>query len=153
MIDKNFPSYGLWHVTTEGDCEGRTTKDLGVHQGNFDDIAFALAGQACYGLKFERVNPSEYTKHPPKTEVNVSLDIETGTWNMDAGQRCAYFRDLLKGRGVTVKESDYYACVTLVNGLTPADQKTARVAALVASARCKLSPDEAEALGLEGHKS
>ena len=27
-------AYGFWHVTTEGDCEGRSTTDLGVFEEN-----------------------------------------------------------------------------------------------------------------------
>ena len=34
--------YGIWIVTTEGDCEGRSTRHLGVFQGYIDDIAFAF---------------------------------------------------------------------------------------------------------------
>lgn len=26
-------AYGFWHVTTEGDCEGRSITDLGVFAG------------------------------------------------------------------------------------------------------------------------
>lgn len=32
-------AYGFWHVTTEGDCEGRSITDLGVFEGNIDTIA------------------------------------------------------------------------------------------------------------------
>lgn len=31
--------YGIWIVTTEGDCEGRSTRHLGVFQEYIDDIA------------------------------------------------------------------------------------------------------------------
>lgn len=31
-------AYGFWHVTTEGDCEGRSTTDLGV----FKEISIPL---------------------------------------------------------------------------------------------------------------
>ena len=29
--------FGIWHVTTEGDCEGRSTRDLGIHEGYIDE--------------------------------------------------------------------------------------------------------------------
>lgn len=34
---------GEWKVTTEGDCEGRMVKDLGVFKGHIVDIALKLA--------------------------------------------------------------------------------------------------------------
>ena len=46
-------AYGLWEVTTEGDCEGKSTRKLGVYEGFIDDIAFALVGSCCYSLRFK----------------------------------------------------------------------------------------------------
>jgi hypothetical protein len=46
---------GYWEVTTEGDCEGRSTRHLGIHRGHICEIALALAGAAEYSLKFEQV--------------------------------------------------------------------------------------------------
>lgn len=45
-------AYGFWHVTTEGDCEGRSITDLGVFEGNIDTIALALADRCYYSLRF-----------------------------------------------------------------------------------------------------
>ena len=39
-----YKAFGWWHVTTEGDDEGRTTRDLGYHYGYLDEIALRLAG-------------------------------------------------------------------------------------------------------------
>ena len=33
--------YGIWEVTTEGDCEGRTTRRLGVYSGYIDEYSDA----------------------------------------------------------------------------------------------------------------
>ena len=44
MNRKKYTNYGTFKVTTEGDCEGKSTRDLGVHTGYIDEIAFALAG-------------------------------------------------------------------------------------------------------------
>lgn len=52
---ENFDIYGIWKVSTEGDCEGRSTKDLGIHQGNIFDIVKNLRSQAFYTLDVERV--------------------------------------------------------------------------------------------------
>ena len=146
---KELECYGTWHVTTEGDCEGRSTRDLGTHTGNIDDIAFALASQAYYGLRFESVNPTILKgREPTKSKVEVSLDIGTGTWNMDNDDRIAYFKRMLRGRDVTVKPGTYYACVSLVSGSSLEAQADAKKRVLRQAAIAKLSPEEREALGI-----
>lgn len=142
-------SYGLWHVTTEGDCEGRSTKDLGVHEGHLDDIAFALAGACYYSLRFEPVDPNEWSNHQPRTEVCVSLGIKSGTWDLKKGERANYFRELLKGRDVTVESSDGYASAKLIRGSDPARREAAKRDALRASALAKLTEQELAALGVK----
>lgn len=146
---KNYPAVGLWHVTTEGDCEGKSTKDLGVHLGSLDDIAFALSTQAHYGLQFALVGPDTYNKHPMGDVVSVSLDIDSGTWDMPHERRMAYFRDMLSGRDLEVRSSTFYACVQLVRGADPKTRENLRKQALAASARAKLTAEELEVLGLE----
>lgn len=60
-------AYGFWHVTTEGDCEGRSITDLGVFEGNIDTIALALADRCYYySLYFTAVDPTDYDKTPEK---------------------------------------------------------------------------------------
>lgn len=55
--------FGIWHVTTEGDCEGRSTRDLGIHEGYIDEIALALADKCCsimrFHLSLQTVNTSQ----------------------------------------------------------------------------------------------
>lgn len=46
-------AYGTWKVTTEGDCEGRSIRDLGTYTGYLDEMAFALADKCCYSLQFD----------------------------------------------------------------------------------------------------
>lgn len=48
--------FGIWHVTTEGDCEGRSPRDLGFHEGYIDEIALALADKCFYSLYFVAIN-------------------------------------------------------------------------------------------------
>ncbi len=146
---KNLQAYGTWKVTTEGDCEGRTTTHLGEHTGYIDDIAFALAARAYYSLRFSAVEPmvvdgSEKTG----TYVSVSLDIETGSWDMPQARRVAYFKKLLAGRPVHVQEGQYYASVVLVDGTSPEAQAEAKRKLIARAAIAKLSPDEREALGV-----
>jgi hypothetical protein len=45
---------GWWKVTTEGDCEGKTTKQLGTHYGHVAEIAFSIAEGRGYSLCFEK---------------------------------------------------------------------------------------------------
>lgn len=107
-------SYGTWKVTTEGDCEGKSTKNLGVYVGYLDDIAFALADQCFYSLRFTKVCTDIPIPKSAKEKVNVSLDIESNTWNMDEKERVEYFRRLLCGRdNVTITDGQFYASVTL----------------------------------------
>jgi hypothetical protein len=140
-------AYGTWNVTTEGDVEGRTTRQLGTHTGFIDDIAFKLADQACYGLQFRPVDPGKIEKsNRTGTRVQVSLDIESGTWGMNGPARVAYFKKMLEGRDTFVGLGQYYACVELIDGKTPEAQERARRAATAAGALAKLSKEEIDAL-------
>lgn len=47
---------GWWLVSTEGDCEGKSTSDLGEHYGHVVEIALELASLASYKLTFRKSN-------------------------------------------------------------------------------------------------
>jgi len=147
---KRYPrpnAYGTWHVTTEGDCEGRTTRDLGTHTGFFDEIAFKLANQSHYKLQFDPVDPVLLeSKTKTGTEVFVSLGIESGTWDMDHKARRRYFEAMLAGRDVLVEDGQYHASVKLVDGASKQAQEAAARRVLVEQAKSKLTPEELEAL-------
>jgi hypothetical protein len=140
-------AYGFWKVTTEGDCEGRSTTQLGTYEGYLDDIAFALGNKAMYGLRFTLLDPSALkNQHAKSTRVQVSLDIETGTWDMKGKERVEYFRQMLMGRDVYIKEGQYYASVELIKGIDPEAQEAARQELLRQTARSKLTEEELKAL-------
>lgn len=108
--------YGLWKVTTEGDCEGRSSRNLGIFEGYLDDIAFYLADKAYYTLEFEKIDIlriSHKNVNAERSEVNVSLDISSGTWGMSSEERVLEFKKLLSERHVRVTEGDTYASVKL----------------------------------------
>jgi hypothetical protein len=115
---------GMWHVTTEGDCEGRTTLDLGYHEGHIVDIAYGLADKCCYSLQFSRVKPDQLPKaKQPKNikSVSISLNIDSGTWDreMNGARRASSIDYLLKKSPskvpfVGAQEGQYYAAVNLV---------------------------------------
>ena len=137
----------FWKVTTEGDCEGRTTRDLGVHFGFLDDIAFALADKCYYSLCFKLIDPMQMDV-PKKNKVNISLDIDSGTWDMSSEARVAFVSKLLKDRDTMVKDCNYYASVEISMGKTIQQQKEREKEMLRKQALAKLSETEREALGL-----
>ena len=113
LTKKYHAPFGTWTVTTEGDCEGRTTRQLGTYIGNIDEIARALAHQATYGLTF-----TQSKDLPPLTQNNArdSVDIRFGVTDMadvSKEMRAAIVQQVLSGRPVTVSPSTGYNSVTL----------------------------------------
>lgn len=112
---------GHWKVTTEGDCEGRSTKQLGTFYGHVADIAAHLHNKAFYDLTFTPVEPENIKIEKPAEvrEVHIQLNIKSGTWDMKPGEErnSAYRRWLAKQKTkfvkVEVNNSNYYAAVKL----------------------------------------
>lgn len=147
MIKNYNSSYGLWKVTTEGDCEGKTTKNLGIYEGNISDIAFYLKDKCEYSLRF---SPAKATKIDSDDvthygSINISLDIDSGTWNMSPEDRVNYFKVLLYTENrehiITVEPGQYYASVKLIG--YDSHEEYVRKTALE-----KLTDEEKEVLGL-----
>lgn len=102
--------YGTWKVTTEGDCEGRTVKNLGIFIGNIDDIALHLADKNYYSLNFQKVEDIDKIKYSDKrNKVDIALDIESKTWDMTSEERVKAMQLLFNGRPVEIEKSNYYA--------------------------------------------
>jgi hypothetical protein len=119
-----YPAYGTWMVTTEGDCEGRSTTNLGVHEGFIDEIAFKLGAKSYYSLNFTLVNPKEYKNElSGRDTVNIVLNIDSGTWDLTPADRAAYISNILKDRPCVVTSGSYYASVTLSKKDTAATKK------------------------------
>lgn len=103
--------FGLWHVTTEGDCEGRTTKDLGIFKGYIDEIAKTLSNQCYYSLKFEAALPATVVKETvlePKKKVSVSLNGESGYGRMTPAKKREFLKQLFKDRTVKATPTNSY---------------------------------------------
>lgn len=66
----------LYKVTTEGDCEGRSTNNLGIWHGAIADIAFHLADRMFYSLNFEPVTINKPTKISKEKVVIKSWTLE-----------------------------------------------------------------------------
>lgn len=143
MNDKYKSPYGMWKVTTEGDCEGRSTRELGVYKGYIDDIAFALADHCCYSLKFTAFELEKIPSLDKKIDkVNVCFDIESGTWNMTTPEMKKFFETIFTGRDVCVGDGNAYASVMLYRNSKMAEDEK-REAALK-----KLTDEEKQLLGL-----
>ncbi len=147
MTDKVPSSFGRWHVTTEGDVEGRSTNDLGVHDGHIDDIAFRLAGRAGYSLHFSAAEELP----EPSSAKEVTISFGSGFRNVSSLstlERGNFAYDLFKGRPVRVKDSSFYGSVTLVRGKSDAEADAEIKEVLKRQALSKLSEAEKKALGL-----
>lgn len=110
---------GWWYVTTEGDCEGRTIRNLGHHYGHVAEIAFELANKCMYSLRFKadpnHMPPEEGCprRQASSNKVWISLNIDSGTWDMSPDIRGEYMRKWLDTDDIIVKgkteHATYYA--------------------------------------------
>lgn len=108
---------GLWKVTTEGDCEGRTTDNLGFHRGHIVDIAHRLGGHTMYSLNFRPANENDLkVSDRPVEKVHIQLDISSKTW--DSKDRVKMVKEFLSREkpetvNYAVFKSNYYASTEL----------------------------------------
>lgn len=119
LIEKYPSPVGIWKVTTEGDCEGRSVKSLGVYEGHIVDIASMLADQSIYGLRFSSQPKQAQVSIPDSGKnVSISLNIDSGTWDVRGEIRASLFGKFLhiedpKYFWAEVEPSNYYACINL----------------------------------------
>jgi hypothetical protein len=106
--------YGTWKVTTEGDEEGKTVTDLGIHIGFLDEIAFKLAPSCYYSLRFQRVACHDYSFSDAK-EVNITLASESGSWEWGPEYRVIKIGEMMSrhDRPVEVVSCSYYGSVLI----------------------------------------
>lgn len=105
---------GWWKVTTEGDCEGKSTDQLGTHYGHIAEIAFALAGLCEYSLQFQPVHDREpgveIQRKANRRKVNISF--AGGPLNArDPNTMDVY--NWMNIHGVNVRDCNYYGAVTI----------------------------------------
>lgn len=101
---------GIWHVTTANDCEGRTTKDLGVHTGHISDIALELSGNANPVLNFRQLKQLP-AKVAQRDEVHVVIACVSDLGVVD---KYAHFMGVLTKDDVIVSDkSCYYGAILL----------------------------------------
>lgn len=142
MKKTKYSAYGTFQVTTEGDCEGRTTRDLGIYTGYIDEIAFALADKCYYKLQFTKVEPKKISMIPKRDKVEISLDIDSGIWDLDNMSAMRYFKELFCDRDVEVIQTNGYGSCTLTTHKETIEEKRQKLLA-------RLSEEEKEVLGLK----
>jgi hypothetical protein len=105
---------GLWKVTTEGDCEGRSTKNLGVHRGHICEIAMALSGATFYSLDFQPVpEPSMPKARDVRATANICvmniMNVESNTLTDSELKKLQDFF----GPGWDVRKGQYFRSVQI----------------------------------------
>lgn len=118
-----YPVYGTFNVTTEGDCEGKSTRHLGTYTGYIDDIAFALADKCYYSLCFSLVKPEDLDMTPKKDSVNIHLDIDSGTWDKSPIELVDYYKNLFKERKVSIEKGNFSSSVNIYKNMTDEEKK------------------------------
>lgn len=143
MKRQEYSVYGVFKVTTEGDCEGRSVRDLGTYKGYIDEIAFALADKCYYSLEFHKINPEEFKLDmiPKRKSVDIHFDIDSGTWDLEEKDRIKYFKNLFKDRDIEVSNSNSYACVKISTNKKTKEEKKQEILN-------RLTDEEKEILGL-----
>lgn len=134
---------GFWEVSTEGDCEGRSMRRLGIFKGHYCDIALALADQCCYSLHFRKIEPADMV--PPAGCEREKVQITFSDSNFrepDAVMNGV--RPVANARNISVEAGMWSGHVTLYRPCSEADKK----ARAIAKAKAKLTPEELEVLGL-----
>lgn len=90
---------GWWRVTTEGDCEGRTTRQCGDHYGHVVEIALSLTNNPYYRYHFhpitDRAAGKRVTRQAVRKEVWIQMDISMGTWSMSNEKRAEWMQEWL----------------------------------------------------------
>lgn len=139
-IDYNDP-YGYWEVTTEGDCEGRSTRQLGTFEGYIDEIALGLADKCYYSLTFKKVDITpKIADSLVVSKVSVSMDYDSSIWRMSLSQKKEYYKNLLRERPCFVNDGTY-GDVVISNCIDEKELKKRE-------ALRKLTKEERELLGL-----
>ena len=136
--DKNIDVYGLWQVSTEGDCEGRTIKSLGLWEGFIDDIALHLADRVMYNLWITPAEVNKVTEKPMARRVDVYMNHIA---HIDTTERLEIATKAFANRNVRISKSDYYGAFVINNN-------TSEEEILRSSALAKLTAAERKLLGL-----
>jgi hypothetical protein len=70
-----------WRVWTDGDCEGKSIKEIAIVQGKALEIIKAFGDQAFYNLNLELSNKTVTINELPKKKIYK--DIHFHIWGLD----------------------------------------------------------------------
>jgi hypothetical protein len=143
----NFPSstYGLWRVTTGLSSLGGL-RDLGVHLGHFDEVAFAHAGNELHSLTLDWVDPAKTSIDAAaffRKRVNVKIG-DVNPFHADRQAVSDLYYAFLKERPVNVFSASSCAHVVLED--KPDSGRSLEMKRQAALA--KLTLEDREVLGL-----
>lgn len=103
---------GFWTVSTYGDCEGKTTNDLGTVKGHFNDVIAYFSSKSYYKIWLTKVAPPNYpelnNEMPTSDSVIVTNKINGKERSLNV------WRAIAKERGWRVEEGPQYNCVKVV---------------------------------------
>lgn len=63
----------IWEVRTEGDCEGRTMRVIGVFQGHIADVYAYCYPRQVYNLYFKSICPPKIQTIPPDNIITEPI--------------------------------------------------------------------------------
>lgn len=103
---------GWWEVTTEGDCEGRTTSHLGTYYGHVAEIAFSLKCGG-YSLQFRKIDTQEPPpeNHTPYQIVTKKTNISF--FGLNTGNSVNSVREWLDCPEIEVSHCNFYGAYTI----------------------------------------
>ncbi|MDY8021160.1 hypothetical protein [Paenibacillus polymyxa] len=112
MESEHYDVNGIWKFSTEGDCEGRSTKQLGTYEGNLFDGIRLYNRSSYYSLTCERVGYlSPTNKSPAKKKAH--FQVRDSAIRKDNNQEI--IKHLLPSvpDGCALSKSNYYGCIAL----------------------------------------
>lgn len=99
---------GWWKVTTEGDCEGRTTKQLGEHFGHVAEIAFELGHNGGYVLEFDKIEKPERPEIPIRQAKTNKIFVRVNKPNYNCNWLEKDFKTWMDAPQLKISEGNFW---------------------------------------------
>lgn len=101
---------GVWEITTEGDCEGRSITRIGAFKGHFGDLALKHAKAAMYSLDLKKSKEDPIVDNSAE-QASVTVPYEISGSNDKAVQ--VRVMQLWLGPDWIVEPHNYYRTVLI----------------------------------------
>ncbi|MEC4565447.1 hypothetical protein L8C07_05775 [Paenibacillus sp. CMAA1739] len=111
MESEHFDVNGIWEFSTEGDCEGRSTKHLGTYQGNIFDGIKKYGNQSYYRLACKKVGSYKPSKESISKKVHFTVYDQAVKLN-DPEDAISKLKSSVPA-GHSLTGSNYYGCIAL----------------------------------------